>query len=590
MAKGAAPQIKGESVQSLYRLYTAEKLLTNRRYQRKLVWSIEEKKSFIDSIRQGFPIPIILLAEVGDPGNPKYEIIDGMQRLNAMMSFIEQEYPISDKYFDLNTIAETKNKLDAGDLVQGQDVLERDECVDFAGYQVPISIYSEREEQNIDEVFRRLNANGKHLSKQELRQAGATGEFANLVRKLSANIRGDSSVGDVISLNKMKNISLTNKNLPYGINVDDVFWVKNKILTREDLRNSKDEEIIADIVAWIISDKAQRSSSDVLDGYYGFTDNQDASLGVDRQINKLGEDYIIETVQATFDLILDLVEKSGETLRDLLFKAPPARFPRFFQLYFIALYDLVFGEGKEVDNFARLIKALKNSGEDIKLSEGGGNWSAAEKERGIAQVNGIIRKSFKKSGQIDPSKKHWISRFENILMNSTTEQTLYDFKMGFYELIEGAKFSAEQFSKAVKTLTAMANTHRGALGYVIIGVCDKKASADAHRKKYGSNYLKFGTYFISGIDAEAELYEKDTDNYFTKLTNLIKAQPISDRDKDYIGRNIFTIKYHNKTVLVMSLATGDAPSIYDNRYFTRFGSNIDEVKPQNMPDFFKRFS
>lgn len=31
MAKGTAPQIKGESIQALYRLYNAEKLLTNRR-------------------------------------------------------------------------------------------------------------------------------------------------------------------------------------------------------------------------------------------------------------------------------------------------------------------------------------------------------------------------------------------------------------------------------------------------------------------------------------------------------------------------------------------------------------------------------
>lgn len=86
---GMTPQIKGESIQSLYRLYNNEKLLANRRYQRKLVWTIEEKQSFIDSIIKGFPIPIILLAEVGEAGDIKYEIIDGMQRLNAIMSFIE---------------------------------------------------------------------------------------------------------------------------------------------------------------------------------------------------------------------------------------------------------------------------------------------------------------------------------------------------------------------------------------------------------------------------------------------------------------------------------------------------------------------
>lgn len=590
MAKGSAPQIRGESIQSLYRLYVAEKLLTNRRYQRKLVWTIEEKTSFIDSIQQGFPIPIILLAEVGEPGNPKYEIIDGMQRLNAIMSFIEQEYAINGGYFDLNTIAETKEKLDARLLTQGNPILDRTVCVDFAGYQVPISVYSEREEKNIDEVFRRLNANGKHLSKQELRQAGATGEFANLVRRLSANVRGDSSDGDVIPLNKMRNISLTNKSLPYGINIDNIFWVKNKILTKEDVRNSKDEEVIADIVAWIISDKAQRSSSDILDGYYGFTDNLDASQAVDRQINKLSEEFIVNNVQYCFDILLDLVDKAKENLRDFLFAEPLTRFPRFFQLYIIAIYDIVFVEGKEIDSYSKLIKALRKSASTIKLAEGGGNWSAVEKERGIAQVSGIINKSFKKTGQLDPSKRHWISRFENILMNSTTEQTLYDFKLGFYDLEANSKFNNKLFDKCVLTLTAMANTQKGAVGYVIVGVSDTKSSADAHKRIYKKKCVEYGSYFITGLDAEADGYEKGMDIYFTKLTNLLKSQPISERDKDFIGRNIFTIKYHDKTVLIMSLSSGGEPSIYQDAYYTRFGSNVESVKPVNMLDFMKRFS
>ena len=205
-----------------------------------------------------------------------------MQRLNAIMSFIEQEYSKNKLYFDLNTIAETKEKLDSGILKQANPILDRNICVQIAGYQVPVSIYTEREEKNIDEVFRRLNSNGRHLSRQELRQAGSTGAFANVVRRLSANTRGDSSISDILPLNKMKLISINNKNLKYGIDADSVFWIKEKILKKEDLRDSKDEEIIADIVAWIASDKSQRSSSDILDGYYGFNENSDSSLQIDR--------------------------------------------------------------------------------------------------------------------------------------------------------------------------------------------------------------------------------------------------------------------------------------------------------------------
>jgi uncharacterized protein with ParB-like and HNH nuclease domain len=56
--------IKGESIQSLYAAYLSKIFLVNRRYQRKLVWTIEEKRSFIDSIINGYPVPLVLLAEV----------------------------------------------------------------------------------------------------------------------------------------------------------------------------------------------------------------------------------------------------------------------------------------------------------------------------------------------------------------------------------------------------------------------------------------------------------------------------------------------------------------------------------------------
>jgi uncharacterized protein with ParB-like and HNH nuclease domain len=111
-----APQqeltVRGESVESIYRMYLDNKLVVNRKYQRKLVWTLDEKKKFIDSVRKGFPVPIILLAERSDRG--VYEIIDGMQRLNALMSFIENEYSVDDCYFDLNTMAASKLLLDSG--------------------------------------------------------------------------------------------------------------------------------------------------------------------------------------------------------------------------------------------------------------------------------------------------------------------------------------------------------------------------------------------------------------------------------------------------------------------------------------------
>ena len=81
--------IRSETIETLFDYYQKEKLLVNRRYQRKLVWTIEEKEGFIDSISINYPGPLFLVAEVPYKGENVLEIIDGMQRLNAIMSFIE---------------------------------------------------------------------------------------------------------------------------------------------------------------------------------------------------------------------------------------------------------------------------------------------------------------------------------------------------------------------------------------------------------------------------------------------------------------------------------------------------------------------
>lgn len=79
------------SVQTIYSWFTEGKIFVNRRYQRKLVWTVLEKQKLIESIQKKYPIPAVLLAErENDLGT--YEIIDGLQRLHAIMSFIETGY------------------------------------------------------------------------------------------------------------------------------------------------------------------------------------------------------------------------------------------------------------------------------------------------------------------------------------------------------------------------------------------------------------------------------------------------------------------------------------------------------------------
>lgn len=587
--------IKGESIQSLYGSYIRSVFLVNRRYQRKLVWTIEEKRSFIHSIVSGYPVPLVLLAEIQKGGERKLEIIDGMQRMNAMMSFIDQEFDLDGSYFDLDTMADTKILKDSEALFQKEPVMDRAICADIVRYQIPLSVFQESGVSHIDEVFRRLNSGGRHLSKQELRQAGAMSKFASIVRKLASNIRGDSSASDVLDLRTMKNISITNRNLEYGISADDIFWVRNSIITKEDLRQSKDEEVIADIVAWVSSDRGVRSSSDILDQLYGFGEvDAESSLAssIELQIQKLNEDVVMSNIQSVFDEIIRVVDFSGKTFNKLLFENQQAKIARYFQIVFYSFYELLVKENMEITNLKQLVDTLDKAGDKaIRLAGGGGNWSAKEKQTQSDALTGIIRKCFSKRQSHDPARNQWVTRFENILMQSSTEQTLYDFKIGLHSLHEkSGELDKSTFSKIVKTLTAMANSLPGAVGYCVLGVADNRAAAERHQDIYGTKWIEYSSFNITGVNGEAERYHGGLDKYFNKVVQMVKGQPISDRDKDNISRNIATIKYFDKELVLLKIESGDKPSFYDGKYYVRHGSNVSEIPPENFSELFLRFN
>ena len=86
------PINNGKVVERSYEDYRNNQYLVNRRYQRKLVWELEEKQAFIDSLANGYPVPLFLFAKCVYKGQDRSEIIDGMQRLNAVFSFIENDY------------------------------------------------------------------------------------------------------------------------------------------------------------------------------------------------------------------------------------------------------------------------------------------------------------------------------------------------------------------------------------------------------------------------------------------------------------------------------------------------------------------
>lgn len=89
-----------KTVADLLDLKMNDMLYVNREYQRGPVWSTAQKKSLVDSVLRGYPIPLIYLhhisKEVAGHKLDKFEVIDGQQRINALYEFREGAFKLFD--------------------------------------------------------------------------------------------------------------------------------------------------------------------------------------------------------------------------------------------------------------------------------------------------------------------------------------------------------------------------------------------------------------------------------------------------------------------------------------------------------------
>lgn len=102
----------------------------NPEYQRDLVWSWEQKQAFIKSLfQESFHPGVFFLHLNDDKSKYRYEVIDGKQRINAIISFVLNTLPLNfgeeDIYYkDLRPydIRKFKNRMIYFDTPQGKPV------------------------------------------------------------------------------------------------------------------------------------------------------------------------------------------------------------------------------------------------------------------------------------------------------------------------------------------------------------------------------------------------------------------------------------------------------------------------------------
>lgn len=67
-------------------------------FQRNPVWSLRQKSSLIDTILLEYPIPELYMQDVTDEdGNQKHLLVDGQQRIRAVLEFLAGEFELEDE-------------------------------------------------------------------------------------------------------------------------------------------------------------------------------------------------------------------------------------------------------------------------------------------------------------------------------------------------------------------------------------------------------------------------------------------------------------------------------------------------------------
>ncbi|MFD7079566.1 DUF262 domain-containing protein [Streptomyces sp. NPDC059918] len=185
-------------------------------FQRNPVWQVSQKSYLIDTILRGYPVPeLYLQSSTTADGEEVHTVVDGQQRIRACMEFVDGSYALTEE-------AGNYSGLRFAEL--GDDLKRRIWQYRFVVRSLPVM-----EEDEIRDIFGRLNRNNVALNGQELRQATYWGEFITCVNKLS----------------------------------QDEFWVNSKLFTANDFRRMLDIEYVGELaVAALFGPQNKKASLD----------------------------------------------------------------------------------------------------------------------------------------------------------------------------------------------------------------------------------------------------------------------------------------------------------------------------------------
>ena len=141
-------------------------------YQRRSVWSMRDRRFFLDTIFRGYPSPsIFLFKATTHSGAISYQVVDGKQRLETILRFHASEIAIAENFGDVELNGKKWTALSSHHRQA------------FSDYVLPVEFIRIIDGGHVNQVFDRLNRNSRRLERQELRHARYDGWFITLVEE-----------------------------------------------------------------------------------------------------------------------------------------------------------------------------------------------------------------------------------------------------------------------------------------------------------------------------------------------------------------------------------------------------------------------
>jgi len=212
--------------------YRDGRLIIKPPYQRKPVWTARQKCYLIESILLGLPIPEIYVQQSTTPqGDTTYAIVDGQQRIRAILQFLGAETDETEKDYNKFSLDKlpTQSQWRGFTFKELSDVEKKN----FYGYRFGVRYLNTDSDDDVRDMFRRLNKFLTPLKPQELRNATYAGPFVDLVLSLANN----------------------------------EYWAENRIVSPALIRRMNDVEFVSELLIGV-THGPQGGSVKVIDSYY----------------------------------------------------------------------------------------------------------------------------------------------------------------------------------------------------------------------------------------------------------------------------------------------------------------------------------